>query len=134
MSASDAVALPPVVLVHGWGGSFEATYARHGWADRLRALGRKVVGLDVRGHGKKPAVEDPEHYADLASDLEADLPPGAFDIIGFSLGAKLSLELASRHPDRVRRMVLGGLGDGYFVNHAGLGLAEKLERGLTAAS
>ncbi len=59
------------------------------------------------------------------------MPEGPLDIVGFSLGAKISLELACRRPDRFRRMVLGGLGDGYFVESAGVGLAEKLERGLT---
>lgn len=131
MALGDA-GRPPVVLLHGWGGSYEASWVRHGWRDRLNAAGRQVIGIDLLGHGAKPAIEDPEHYADIASAVEAELPDGPLDIVGFSLGAKISLELASRRSDRFRRMVLGGLGDGFFVAGDGVGLAQALEQGLTA--
>ena len=43
------------------------------------------------------------------------LPAGPFDLVGFSLGGKLGLELALRFPQRIRRMVLGGVGDNVFA-------------------
>jgi pimeloyl-ACP methyl ester carboxylesterase len=116
-------------MIHGWGGSFEGTWGKTGWADALRKAGREVIGIDVRGHGRTPASHDPADYGDLASDVDAMLPDGPLDAIGFSLGGKLSLELASRKPNRFRRIVLGGLGDNIFAKEAGSGLADALERG-----
>ena len=124
--------LPPVILIHGWGGSFEGTWEKTGWGDALRQSGREVIGVDVRGHGRTPASHDPADYGDLASDVDAMLPEGPLDAIGFSLGGKLTLELASRQPDRFRRIVLGGLGDNIFAKELGSALADALERGFPA--
>jgi len=124
--------LPPVILIHGWGGSFEGTWVKQGWRDALEASGREVIGIDVRGHGRTPASHDPADYGDLASDVDAQLPDGPLDAVGFSLGGKLTLELASRNPTRFRRIVIGGLGDNIFAKELGSALADALERGLPA--
>jgi len=55
----------------------------------------RVLLIDLPGHGQKPASYDPADYADMASGLDAMLPPGVLDAVGFSLGGKVVLEGAS---------------------------------------
>ncbi len=124
--------LPPTILVHGWGGSYEGTYDRTGWGDAFAKAGRGVIGVDLPGHGRKPASHDPADYGDMASGLDMLAPPGPLDAVGFSLGAKLVLELASRAPSRFRRIVVGGLGDNIFDKDVAGTLAAELERGFPA--
>ena len=106
----------PVVLVHGWGGSFEATWQRSGFTELLRDADRPVIGIDLLGHGSAPRPHDPEAYADLTERIVAALPPSlgtddsAVDAIGFSLGAITLLRLATRQPTRFRKLVLAGIG------------------------
>jgi pimeloyl-ACP methyl ester carboxylesterase len=125
---------PPIVLVHGWGGSFLGTWANTGWREAFANAGRAVVAIDLPGHGRAPASHDPAAYADLASALDEMLPDGALDILGFSLGGKLVLELACRRPDRFRRLAVAGLGDGAFKETGGEALSEALLTGFTAES
>lgn len=126
------VARPPVVLVHGCGGSADAAFVRTGWTDALKRAGREPVLVDVPGHGTDPQSHDPASYADLAGSLIARLPNGVIDAVGFSLGAKLLLEIAVREPERLRRLVLGGLGDNAFAPEAiGEAAASALEHGPT---
>ena len=80
-----------VALVHGWGGSYAATWQADGWDDALRDAGIEPVGVDIPGHGPTGGSHDPADYADLASDLAAKLPEGLHGAIGFSLGTKLLL-------------------------------------------
>ncbi len=123
-------ALPPIVLLHGWGGSFKATWGAAGWVEALEAAGRSIVRLDLPGHGG-PASHDPADYADMAGAVEAKLPDGVLDVVGFSLGAKLALAIATRRPGRFRRMVLGGVGDNLFAPEPqGAAVAAALENGV----
>ena len=41
----------PVMCVHGWGGSFTATWERNGFTALLGDAGRPVIGVDLLGHG-----------------------------------------------------------------------------------
>ena len=107
-----------VALVHGWGGSYAATWQADGWDDALRDVGIEPVGVDVAGHGPQGGPHDPQAYADLASDLAAKLPAGLHGAIGFSLGTKLLLELEARSPGAYGNLVLGGIGDNLFAPEA----------------
>lgn len=104
----------PVVLVHGWGGSFEATWRRSGFTDLLTDAGRPVIGVDLLGHGAAPKPHDPAAYADLTSRVLDALPPEPVDAVGFSLGAMTLLRLAVDHPGRLRRLVVSGVGRNLF--------------------
>lgn len=104
-----------VALVHGWGGSYAATWQADGWDAALRDAGFEPVGVDIAGHGPTGGSHDPADYADLASDLAAKLPQGLHGAIGFSLGTKLLLELEARAPGGNGRLVLGGIGDNLFA-------------------
>ncbi len=125
----------PIVLLHGAGGSYESTFIDTGWSKAIAACGRTPVGLQLPGHSSPAASRNPLDYADLAGLLEPELPAGRFDAVGFSLGAKLLLELALRFPGRIRRMVLGGVGDNVFAPEAvAAAVAEALELGPSAGT
>lgn len=100
----------PIVLVHGWGGSFETTWKQSGFADLLGDAGRSVIGVDLLGHGTAPKPHDPQAYADLTTRVLEAAPDTPCDYIGFSLGAMTILRLAISHPARVRSLVLAGVG------------------------
>ncbi|HEX2783282.1 MAG TPA: alpha/beta hydrolase [Ilumatobacteraceae bacterium] len=105
---------PPVVLVHGWGGSFATTWQDNGFAELLRDAGREVIGVDLLGHGAAPKPHDPEAYDDLTSRVVDVLPDEPADAIGFSLGAITLLHLAVQQPHRFNRLVLAGIGKSLF--------------------
>ena len=105
---------PPVVLVHGWGGSFESTWQRSGFTALLEDAGLDVTGVDLLGHGTAPRPHDPEAYADLTERVVDALPDQPVDAIGFSLGAMTLLRLAIDQPHRFNRIVLAGIGKNIF--------------------
>lgn len=105
---------PPVVLVHGWGGSFESTWQLNGFTELLRDAGRTIIGVDLLGHGTAPKPHDPAAYDDLTARVVESLPDEPVDAIGFSLGAITLLTLAVREPQRFSRLVLAGIGASLF--------------------
>ena len=106
------------MLVHGWGGSFEATWRQSGFTELLRDAGREVIGVDLLGHGTAPKPHDPAEYADLTTRIADALPDEPVDIVGFSLGALTTLRLATRDPKRFQRIVLAGIGTNVFERDA----------------
>lgn len=125
--------LPAVALLHGWGGAFASTFERFGWRQRLEATGRAVIAVDLPGHADPNAAIDPMAYRDMASLLDATLPNSPLDVVGYSLGGKLALELACRAPSRFRRMVIAGVGDNVFAPEpSGEAVAGALEHGVAA--
>jgi pimeloyl-ACP methyl ester carboxylesterase len=119
----------PVVLVHGFASSFHRNWRQPGWVDLLEEGGRSVIGVDLPGHGDAPKPHEPEAYADLVSAVEAVLPVGTVDGLGFSLGARVLLTLASRIPDRFGRIVVGGVGENLFREDRTDAVARALEGG-----
>jgi pimeloyl-ACP methyl ester carboxylesterase len=112
--SSDVRSGVPVLLVHGLSMS-SGTWAAASWLSALDRAGRAWVAPDLRGHGRSPQPHDPAEYssdrlvADLVGVLDA-VGAEQSDVVGYSLGAELALELALRHPGRVRRLVAGGVG------------------------
>ncbi len=104
----------PVVMVHGWGGSFLRTWQEPGWEALLADAGRDVIGVDLLGHGTAEKPHEPEAYADLTPAITAVLPDRPVDAIGFSLGSMTLLELACRTPERLSRLVVSGVGKTLF--------------------
>ncbi|MDE0654892.1 MAG: alpha/beta fold hydrolase [bacterium] len=102
--------LPPVVLVHGFATSSHRTWGSLGWIDLLTEAGREVHAPDLLGHGTAPKPHEAAAYAHLEGWLAEQLPEGRLDAIGFSLGARLLLGVASEQPDRFRRLVVAGVG------------------------
>lgn len=104
----------PVVLVHGWAGSFRETWQSTGMDALLQDGGREVVGIDLLGHGDAPKPHDPEAYARLDTWLLERLSGEApvVDAVGFSLGAMTVLGALLEEPSRFGRVVLAGIGNG----------------------
>src|SRR3546814_1599213 len=96
----------PVVLVHGFGTSFELTWVHNGWVDLLADEGRQVIGVDLLGHGQAPKPTDPDAYGDLGERVRDALPDEPVDAIGFSLGAKTLLQVAAADPTRFRSLIV----------------------------
>lgn len=109
MTASSSK--PPVVLVHGLGGSSERTWRGEGWFDLLSEAGRTVVAIDLLGHGSADKPTDAAAYDELEAVALASFPDEPVDAIGFSMGARVLLHLASTHPSRFKRLVTGGVAD-----------------------
>jgi pimeloyl-ACP methyl ester carboxylesterase len=116
VGVSDTQSLPPlpVLLVHGWGGSFEATWQRNGFTELLADAGREVIGVDLLGHGSAPKPHDPEAYADLSERVLEAIGDRKVDAVGFSLGALTLLRMAIDHRDLFGRLVLAGIGKNVF--------------------
>jgi pimeloyl-ACP methyl ester carboxylesterase len=104
----------PIVLVHGWGGSFATTWEQSGFTALLDDAGRTVIGVDLLGHGQAPKPHDPDAYGDLAERVVDALPDGPVDAIGFSLGAHTLLRAALDDPSRFQRLILAGVGRNVF--------------------
>jgi esterase len=95
---------PPIVLLHGMLGS------SRNWQTAGRALaeGRRVYALDLRNHGLSPHVglmTYPLMVADVLAWMDAH-GVGAAELVGHSMGGKVAMLLACRHPGRVARLVV----------------------------
>ena len=111
MSAPENV---PVVLLHGWAGSFRETWQSTGIDALLEDGGRSVIGVDLLGHGDADKPHEPEAYAHLDRWLLDRLAPEApvVDAVGFSLGAMTILGALVAEPGRFGKVVLAGIGNG----------------------
>ena len=105
----------PIVLVHGFASNKEVNWVAPGWVATLSRAGRRVIALDNRGHGASAKLYEPAAYdsAIMAEDVRAlldHLGIARADVMGYSMGARITAFLALRHPRRARSAILGGLG------------------------
>lgn len=104
----------PVLLLHGLFSSAQMNWIRFGHASRLAEAGFEAVMPDLRAHGESDKPHDPEAYPRdvLVRDVEAiveALALDAFDLVGFSLGARTAARAAIAGVSP-RRLVLAGMG------------------------
>ncbi|HET7622020.1 MAG TPA: alpha/beta hydrolase [Gemmatimonadaceae bacterium] len=96
----------PVVLLHGAFMTITTNWA--GWISEL-SKSRQVIAVEMQGHGRTADIPREPTSENLADDVAALLEylriPRA-DIIGYSMGGRVAMEVAVRHPDRVRRVVV----------------------------
>ncbi|MBL8982397.1 MAG: alpha/beta fold hydrolase [Gemmatimonadetes bacterium] len=96
----------PVVLLHG--AFMNITTNWTGWIDDL-ARTRMVIAVEMQGHGRTADIPRPFRSANHADDvaaLLASLKIPRADVIGYSMGGGVAMQLAVRHPARVRRVVV----------------------------
>jgi pimeloyl-ACP methyl ester carboxylesterase len=126
----------PIVLVHGFASTASINWVFPGWVTTLTKARRRVVALDNRGHGASSKLYDPAayHSATMAEDVRALLDHLGItraDVMGYSMGARIAAYLALAHPERVRSIILGGLGS-HLVD--GVGLPQSIADALEAPS
>lgn len=104
-----------VMLVHGFASTHAVNWVHTTWTNMLARSGFRVVALDHRGHGQSEKLYDSSQYgpAIMAEDVRRlmdHLDIHRADVIGYSMGARISAQLSATYPMRVRSAVLGGLG------------------------
>lgn len=95
----------PLVLLPGGGSTIETTFSR---ILPALAASRRVIALEEQGHGRTSDRDQPitfEASADDVAGLVRHLGLEQIDILGFSNGASVGLQVAIRHPGLVRKLV-----------------------------
>ncbi|WP_336485596.1 alpha/beta fold hydrolase [Methylobacterium nigriterrae] len=123
----------PVLLIHGFASNHAVNWVNTLWVRTLSQAGYRVIALDNRGHGESEKLYDPAAYSSdaMAGDavrLLDHLGIARADVMGYSMGARITAYLALDHASRLRSALLGGLGM-HLVEGRGLpsGIAEALE-------
>ncbi len=105
----------PILLIHGFASNSAVNWVSTGWVETLVGDGRTVVTMDVRGHGASAKLHDASQYrpalmARDAANLIDHLGLGWADVMGYSMGGRIAARLAIDSPDKVRSLVIGGMG------------------------
>lgn len=126
----------PIILVHGFASTKNVNWVYPAWTSTLTKAGRRVIALDNRGHGDSTKLYDPEdyHIGTMAGDVRAlmdHLNIERADMMGYSMGGRITAYLGQRSPERLRKAILGGIGMGLIE---GGGPGENVASALEAAS
>lgn len=126
----------PVLLIHGFASNVRTNWVDTGWVKTLTGAGYRVIALDNRGHGESEKLYDEAVYGShlMAGDarrLLDHLGLERADVMGYSMGARITAFLSIGAPERVRSAVFAGLG----INMVrGVGGAGPIARALEADS
>src|SRR5262249_40340605 len=120
----------PVVLIHGFSVNPQIQWDLPGITKGL-AKEYKVITLDNRGHGRSGKPHDPGKYGvEMVEDvvrLLDHLKIQKAHVVGYSMGAFITLKMLTTHPDRLRTATLGGAGR---RRHEDLGFLDVLANAL----
>jgi pimeloyl-ACP methyl ester carboxylesterase len=123
----------PILLIHGFASNHAVNWVNTLWVKTLTRAGYRVIALDNRGHGESEKLYRPEDYHSsvMAADavrLLDHLGIERADVMGYSMGARITAHVALEAPARVRSVLLGGLGI-HLVEGVGLplGIADAME-------
>jgi pimeloyl-ACP methyl ester carboxylesterase len=105
----------PVLMIHGFASNHAVNWVNTLWVNTLTGAGYRVVAFDNRGHGRSDKLYDPAayHSAVMAEDarrLLDHLGLERADVMGYSMGARITAFLALNQPDRVRSAMIAGIG------------------------
>ncbi len=98
----------PLVVLHGAYMNIETM----GEIIPLLAQSRRVIAVEMQGHGRTTDIDRPITYPNLADDVAAFMDAidvEKADVFGYSMGAAVGLQLAIRHPERVDRVALASI-------------------------
>lgn len=109
----------PMLLIHGFSSNRQEAWKRTGWYAAFAQRGQRIIALDQRGHGESGKPHDPAAYArqTLLADVTGLLDHLGVEwanVFGYSMGARVALQLALETPDRVGYLILGGIGGKLF--------------------
>src|SRR5215212_1779765 len=99
----------PLVLLHG---AFSAIGTSFGGLIPPLAETRQVIGLELQGHGRTADIDRPLSMETMADDVAAAITELGFDsadVLGYSLGAGVALQVAIRHPQVLRKLILASI-------------------------
>jgi pimeloyl-ACP methyl ester carboxylesterase len=123
----------PVLLIHGFASNAVVNWVDTGWVRHLTRSGYRAIAMDNRGHGLSTKLYTPQDYgtprmAEDARRVLDHLGIGRADVMGYSMGARITAFLAIQHPQYVRSAIFGGLGVNMVRPMAGTGpIAAALE-------
>jgi pimeloyl-ACP methyl ester carboxylesterase len=98
----------PLLLLHGGFSNIETDFQ---YVLPLLAANRLVIGVEQQGHGRTADIDRPFSYEQFADDTAAlleHLGIDQVDVFGYSVGSAVGTQLAVRHPEKVRKLVLAG--------------------------
>lgn len=81
--------------------------------DLLADVGRTVLAPTLPGHGAG-AAHEPVDAGQLLDEVLGSFPDERCDVVGFSLGGQLALQVAMVEPDRIGRLIVAGVGENLF--------------------
>jgi pimeloyl-ACP methyl ester carboxylesterase len=123
----------PILLIHGFASNIKTNWVDPLWVKFLTGHGRRVIAMDCRGHGASAKLYTEAAYgspimAEDARRLLDHLGISKADVMGYSMGARITAFLAMNHPTRVRTAIFGGMGINIVRGLAGTGpIAHALE-------
>ncbi len=126
----------PILLIHGFASNMAVNWKGTNWVKTLTDAGRRVITYDNRGHGRSQKLYDIMSYsgklmAEDARRLLQHLEISSVDVMGYSMGARITAFLAFGNPALVRSAIFGGLGENMIL---GTGDPEPIAKALEAAT
>lgn len=96
----------PIVLLHGAFMNIQLN-----WGQLIPSLSknRKVIAIELQGHGHSPFSERKMDMVTMASDVDGVmkyLKVDSADIVGYSMGGSVAYQLTIQHPERVKKLVV----------------------------
>jgi pimeloyl-ACP methyl ester carboxylesterase len=115
----------PLVLLHGGLSNIEVDF---GGMLPFLMENRRIIGIEQQAHGHTADIDRPMTYEQMADDTSAlltEIGVEQADFLGYSIGGGIALQVAIRHPEQVRKLVLmsasynnGGLHPGLLAGIA----------------
>ena len=109
----------PVLLIHGFASSRAQNWRATGWYKALNDAGFRAVAFDCRGHGDSDKPHKPSFYSyeKMAGDALLVLRAtglNSANVLGYSMGGQLGIEILMNHPQAIRKLAVAGVAETYL--------------------